>query len=187
MTSDADLVGAALEGDQEACRQLVARHREAVHRLVRLHVNDADAALDLTQEAFVAAFLALRRYDPQRPLRSWIARIALNKCRDWHRRRVVRGFFFRARPIDEAVGLADSAPGPESEAAARAELARVRRAIDRLPDGLRSVLLLRAVEEMPQAQVAQLLDISEKAVETRLSRARQKLQQMVRDDPAARV
>ncbi|HIQ16660.1 MAG TPA: sigma-70 family RNA polymerase sigma factor, partial [Novosphingobium capsulatum] len=74
-----------------------------------------------------------------------------------------------------------------SEAAARAELARVRRAIDRLPDGLRSVLLLRAVEEMPQAQVAQLLDISEKAVETRLSRARQKLQQMVRDDPAARV
>jgi RNA polymerase sigma-70 factor (ECF subfamily) len=150
VTSDADLVGAALEGDQEACRQLVARHREAVHRLVRLHVNDADAALDLTQEAFVAAFLALRRYDPQRPLRAWIARIALNKCRDWHRRRVVRGFFFRARPIDEAVGLADSAPGPESEAAARAELARVRRAIDRLPDGLRSVLLLRAVEEMPQ-------------------------------------
>lgn len=184
---DAALAAAALDGSQEACRLLMARHREGVHRLVRLQVSDADAALDLTQEAFIAAFLALHRYDRARPFRWWVARIALNKCRDWHRRRAVRSFFFRARPVEEGFDVPDQAADPESQAAARAELAMVRRAIDGLPESLRTVLLLRTVEEMPQAEVAALLDVSEKTVETRLYRARQKLQQIMRDNPAPRV
>lgn len=177
---DATLAARALAGGADAYRALMERHREPVHRLIRAQIDDADAALDLTQESFIAAFANLHRYDPERPFRFWILRIALNKCRDWRRRRAVRGFFTRARSIEEGLDVADAAPGPEEEAASRQAMARVRRAIDGLPDNLRSVLLLRTVEAMSQTEVAALLGLSEKAVETRLYRARTKLTEMLR-------
>ncbi|MET0239944.1 MAG: sigma-70 family RNA polymerase sigma factor [Sphingobium sp.] len=176
---DGTLAARALAGREDASRLLLGRHRDAVYRLVRAQIDDADAALDIVQESFIAAFTHLNRYDPARPFRVWIMRIALNKCRDWRRRRMVRHFFTRARPIEEGVQVADTAPGPEEGAASRQQLAHVRRAIDALPEALRSVLLLRTIEGMSQADVAALLGISGKAVETRLYRARAKLTEMV--------
>ncbi|HEX7852260.1 MAG TPA: sigma-70 family RNA polymerase sigma factor [Sphingobium sp.] len=184
---DGTLAARALGGREDAYRALMARHREPVYRLIRAQIDDADAALDLTQESFIAAFAHLHRYDVARPFRFWIMRIALNKCRDWRRRRVVRSFFTRARSIEEGVHVADSAPGPEAEAAGRQEMARARRAIDALPENLRSVLLLRTVEGMSQTEVAGLLGLSEKTVETRLYRARMKLTEMVRGGSSPRV
>ncbi|MET0366052.1 MAG: sigma-70 family RNA polymerase sigma factor [Sphingobium sp.] len=179
-TDDGALVARALTGGAEAHRALMSRHREPVYRLIRAQIDDADAALDLTQESFIAAFTHLHRYDPARPFRFWIMRIALNKCRDWRRRRAVRSFFTRARSIEEGVHVPDCAPGPEAEAVGRQEIGRVRQAIDALPENLRSVLLLRTVEGMSQTDVAALLGISEKAVETRLYRARTKLTEIMR-------
>src|SRR3546814_2856221 len=69
------------------------RHRGSVFRLLRSNVGDADAAVDLTQQSFIAAFSALHSYDGERPFRLWISRIAINKARDWARRRAVRRFF----------------------------------------------------------------------------------------------
>ncbi|MCE7796275.1 sigma-70 family RNA polymerase sigma factor [Sphingobium sufflavum] len=171
-------------GRDDACRLLLGRHRDAVYRFVRAQIDDADAALDLTQESFIAAFAHMARYDSARPFRFWIMRIALNKCRDWRRRRAVRHFFTRARPMEEGLAVADSAPGPDAEVAGRQALRAARRAIDALPEGLRSVLLLRTIEGMAQGDVATLLGISEKAVETRLYRARAKLNEMLAQDPA---
>lgn len=170
--SDGELAVMALSGAQAAYGALMARHREAVWRLVLHSVGEADAAMDIVQETFVAAFAALGRYDRARPFRAWIARIALNKCRDWGRRRAVRRFFAFARPIEAALDVAESGPTPARTVEARAELARVQAAIATLPATLREVLLLRTVEELSQAEVADLLGISGKAVETRLYRAR---------------
>jgi RNA polymerase sigma factor (sigma-70 family) len=184
---DGALAARALSGREDAYRALMQRHRGAVYRLVRAQVQDADAALDITQDSFIAAFANLGRYDRARPFRFWIMRIALNKCRDWRRRRAVRSFFSRARPMDEGAHVADSAPGPDAEAAGRQELGRVRLAINALPENLRSVLLLRTIEGMSQAEAAALLGVSEKAVETRLYRARMKLTEMLREAALARV
>src|SRR3546814_8486955 len=84
---DAEAVGAALAGSQPGYAALMANHREAVFRFVRSYVGDDGEALDVTQDCFIAAFAALRRYDPARPFRTWIMRIAVNKCHDWGRRR----------------------------------------------------------------------------------------------------
>ncbi|MBN8830344.1 MAG: RNA polymerase sigma factor [Sphingomonadales bacterium] len=181
------MVARALAGEEPARRSLVEMHREAVFRLVRAQTADVDAALDLTQETFIAAFVNLHRYDVGRPFRAWVMRIALNKCRDWHRRRLVRRFFWQAKPIDDALSIADEQAGPDIEASARQELDEVRRTIERLPDKLRTVLLLRTVEELSQAEVAGLLGVSEKAVETRLYRARAKLLEMLRAASPGRV
>lgn len=173
---DGALAAQALAGREAAYGALMARHREAAYRLARSHSGDDDAALDIVQESFVAAFAALGRYDPARPFRHWLARIVLNKCRDHARRRAVRAFFFRARPLEEAAGqVGDGAPSPEEAAAQAQDLRVTLRAVAELPLRLREVLLLRTVEDLPQAEVARLLDLSEKTVETRLYRARRAL------------
>src|SRR3546814_13747459 len=96
------------------------RHRGSVFRLLRSNVGDADAAVDLTQQSFIAAFSALHSYDGERPFRLWISRIAINKARDWARRRAVRRFFTFARPIEEAWHIADGTAGADVEQIGRA-------------------------------------------------------------------
>lgn len=177
---DAALVSQALGGHQPAYSALMARHRAAVYRLARNHLGSDADAVDVTQECFISAFAALARYDAARPLRSWLLRIALNKCHDWGRRRAVRRLFAFARPLDEAGEVADPTPDPEQALAAEQGLARLRAAIAGLPPTLKDPLILCAIEGMAQDEVAALLGTSRKAVETRLYRARQKLSEMLK-------
>lgn len=179
LCGDRELAARALAGRQDAYREFLARHKAPVFRLIRANVGDEGEAMDLTQESFVAGFAALARYDGDRPFRVWISRIALNKCRDWARRRAVRAFFTRALPLESAYDVAGDSPAIDVEASDRAELARVQRAIVDLPVNLREVLVLRGVEELSQAETAAMLGVSEKTVETRLHRARAKLRAML--------
>lgn len=184
---DAALVRRALAGDPQGARALVERHREAVYRLARTATGDGEEAFDITQDAFMAAFGALARYDPARSFRGWIAAIALNKCRDRARRRAVRRFLGLPVPDHVAQWVADDTPSPETQAASRDELVATATAIAELPSALKDVLILRTIEGMSQLETAEALGISAKAVETRLYRARQKLQEMVRGEPGSRV
>ena len=177
--SDHELATLARANREDAYRELLRRYKAGVYRLIVKQIGDADEAMDLTQESFVAGFSALDRYDGDRPFRTWIARIALNKCRDWARRRKVRAFFSRALPLENAHHVASDGPAPDSEATDKRELARVRGAIDLLPHNLREVLLLRGVDDVSQAETAVILRVSEKTVETRLYRARTKLRELL--------
>lgn len=178
--SDGELAALAMAGRQAAYRQLLNRHRAAVFRIARHHCGDDDAALDLAQQSFIAAFAALRHYDPSRSFSHWLARITINKCHDWARRRKVRQFFTFAKPIEAAYAVSDPAPGIDAQAADRQELQRTIAAIALLPAKLKDVLILRTLEGQNQAETAAILAISEKAVETRLYRAREKLGALMR-------
>lgn len=167
----------ALAGDGGGYRLLLDGHRTAVFRYVRGYTGDEAEALDLTQECFIAAFAALRRYDRTRPFRPWLMRIAVNKCHDWSRRRAVRRLFSRALPIDDALDVADTGADPEAALASAREVSRIEAAIAALPVTLREPLLLCAIEGMAQDEAAAVLGISRKAVETRIHRAREKLSQ----------
>ena len=184
--SDRELAAFARAGQQQVYRELLRRYKTPVFRLIQSNIGDPDEAMDLTQETFVAGFGAIGRYDADRPFRLWIARIALNKCRDWARRRTVRSFFSRALPLESAHDVASDGPAPDAEAADRAELDRVRAAMARLPSNLREVLVLRGVEDLTQAETAELLQTSEKTVEMRLYRARAKLKALL-GEPGSRA
>lgn len=177
--SDPQLVASALAGRQSAYATLLARHREAVFRLARHHAGDEGEALDITQEAFIAAFASLARFDAARPFRAWLMRIAVNKCRDWARRRAVRRLFRMARPLEDAFDVADQNLDPEAQAISQAELARVSAAIAALPANLKDPLILCRLEGMSMAGAADVLGLTEKAVETRIYRARQKLSELL--------
>ena len=175
--SDAALATRAAGGDDRAFTARMRRHKEAVYRVARRHLADADEAFDIVQEVFVSAWRNIGRYDPERPLTTWLFRITVNACRDRHRRRAVRSFFYRAAPMDgaRAVQVADDAQRVEEHVIDREELRRVERAIAKLPARSREAFLLYAVEGLSQAEVAEALGVSVKAVETRVARARRLL------------
>ena len=173
--TDGELVDLCLAGNRQAFAEIVRRHKVQIYRIVVRLVGDEDEALDILQEAFVSAHAALRRYDKARPMRAWLTRIAINKARDWRRRRIVRRLIWAILPIEHAADTPDDTPSPEIAASDRQELARVAGAIGQLPANLREVLILRTLEGQSQAEAAEILGISEKAIETRLYRARRTL------------
>ena len=173
--TDGELVALALGGRRAAFAEIVSRHKQPLHRLIARIIGDDDEALDVLQDVFVAAHGSLRRFDLARPMRAWLARIAINKARDWRRRRAVRRLISAVLPIEHASNVADEQPAIDTLAADRQELRLVSAAIAGLPANLRETLILRTIEGMTQAEAADALGISEKAVETRLYRARQRL------------
>lgn len=177
---DQQLAEYAKSGSQPAFREFLRRYKPAIYRLITNQIGDPDEALDLTQEAFVSGFAAIGRYDSSRPFRTWMTRIAINKCRDWARRRKVRAFFTAALTLDMAQNVYSAEPSPHDVAQGQDEADRVRAAMQKLPDNLREILVLRAIEEMTQSESAALLKVSEKTVETRLYRARTRLRDALR-------
>lgn len=174
--SDGELATLSIAGRQAAFAEIMRRYRQPIFRLARAFVGEADEALDLVQETFVAAHQAMPRYDTQRAMKAWLSTIAVNKCRDWARKRAVRRFFSFAAPLDEqAETIADDQVAVDDAASDRQELATVKRAIATLPMNLKEPLVLRTIEGLSQAETAEILGISQKAVETRLYRARARL------------
>ena len=170
---DAALVAAILAGDERAFTHLMRRHKEGLYRFVRGYVGDASEAYDLVQEAFVAAWHALARYDRQRPFGIWLKRIAINKCRDWRRRRAVRAFFYKAEDIDRpGVDIVQPSVAANDR---EDELARLEDAIAALPSNLKEPLLLSLTEDMSHRDIAEALGITAKAVEVRIYRAKRVL------------
>ena len=112
-------------------------------------------------------------------MRAWLSRIAINKARDWRHRRAVRRLISAVLPISDAGQIADDTPSAQTVASDRQEFADVAAAIAALPTSLRETLVLRTIEGLSQAEVADTLGVSEKAVEARLARARRKLAERV--------
>lgn len=179
--SDGELAALTLAGRQSAFSEIMRRHREPIYRMICGHIGDPEEALDLTQDCFASAFQHLQTYDGNRPLRAWLTRVAINKSRDWTRRKRVRQIlsFASALPPDSIENIPDDTPGHDVATADRAELVRLWQAIARLPAALKETLVLRTVEGLSQAETAAALAISEKAVETRLYRARARLGEML--------
>ena len=178
--TDGELATLSTAGRQAAFAEIMHRYRQPVFRLARACLGDPDEALDLAQETFVSAHRALSRYDGERSMKAWLSAIAINKCRDHARKRAVRRFLSFGAPIDGAAeAVVDDQVAIDDAVADRQELDRVTRAISTLPMNLKEALVLRTIEGLSQAETAEILSISEKAVETRVYRARARLLEIV--------
>lgn len=175
--SDAALARSAAEGDDKAFAVLVGRHKEPLYRLLRRYTGNSDEAYEAAHEAFIAAWGALKRYDPGRSFGAWLRTIAINKARDRGRRMLVRRVIFGSRNLDDAEVLetADPAAGAEHEVLQNEQAKRLDRAVSRLPSALKEALILTAFEAVSQQEAAQMLGVSVKTIETRVYRARKLL------------
>lgn len=170
---DAVLAQRAARGEERAFAELMRRHKGPLYRFVRAYVGDASEAYDILQETFVAAWTGLPKYDPARRFDAWVKRIALNKCRDWSRRRKVREFFYTAKDIDTP-GLQVQAPEDAVEQTVGL-VDRLEAAIAALPASLKEPLLMTVFDGLTHRDAGEALGLSAKAVEVRVYRAKQKL------------
>jgi RNA polymerase sigma factor (sigma-70 family) len=169
---DERLAAGAAAGDRLAFEVLVTRHRRAVYRLCWSASGCHADADDAAQETFLRVYRALPSYDPQRPFLPWLRRIAWN-CGLSVRRNRQGGL-----PVVPAEGLPDPPDpreGPEETASGEEEKRRVAAAVAALPVELRTVLVLRAVEGLSYAEIAEAAGIPAGTVMSRLSRARERL------------
>jgi len=179
----ADMVRLA-QGDDAALGELMAHHGEALfHYLIRQTQSEAEAS-DLAQEAFVRVYQNRAKFDSHQKFSTWLYAIATNLSRDRLRWRS-RHPQVSIEAEDERSGtslqdhLADAGPTPEQNLRRADRAAVVQKAIQALPEELRTPLILAEFEERSQAEIAAILNCSPKAVEMRLYRARNQLREQL--------
>ncbi len=170
-------------GDEEAFADLVARYQRRLLHLCERLLGDPEEARDAVQEVFLKVFRKAASYRPRGAVYTWMYRIAVNHCLNRLRRRNLVRFLSFAE-AGSADGHQDPTPGLEPVDAAPDALERlasqrrwqqVRRLIDQLPPGQRAVLILAKLEALSYRQIAEVMGITESAVESRLFRAMRRL------------
>ncbi len=176
--TDGELVTLALNGADTAFSHLLGRHERHLRRLVSRRLSDREDVLDVIQDTHLAVWRALQSYDAGRPFEAWLTSIALNKCKDWARRKVVR-FGVMARVQADILWRGATAEERSAESLAMDEesVRELERALERLPPQLREPLLLTALLDRSQGAVARELGATRKAIEMRVRRARERLEE----------
>ena len=171
------LVERVRRGDKAAFGILVERTMRRAYRVALGLVGSHDDALDLSQEAFARAFRARRTLDPSRPFYPWyyqiLRRLCFNFLRDRSsRKRKLEG----AAPwLIEDAAYRQSAGRPDQAAERAATLRRLQAAIERLPEHLREIFVLREFEGLRYAEIAEHAEIPIGTVMSRLYSARRRL------------
>jgi RNA polymerase sigma-70 factor (ECF subfamily) len=173
--ADAELIRGILGGERELYARLVARYQEPLFRHAAGMVGDLDAAADLVQDSFVKAYTRLHTCEPDR-FAAWVFRILRNRCKDW----------LKNRRQHTAPLVADAHPAPDGDdpgrALERTELGQVvRAALMRLPAAQREAFLLKHVEELSYEEMAERLETGVSALKMRVMRAREAMQEMLRE------
>jgi RNA polymerase sigma-70 factor (ECF subfamily) len=175
--SDEQLLADHLSGVSGAFECLVARYGSELYAFLCRFVADSTAAEDLVQETFVQVHLAAASFDPERRFRPWLYTIAANKARDYLRTRGRRQqYSLDATGIDDdSRAPSQNVPAVDASLAdqvdAEEQKAVVRELISRMPEHLRLILTLGYYQQLPYAEIAEVLGIPVGTVKSRLHAA----------------
>lgn len=176
MKDDRQLVALAQNGDPEAFAQLVRHYQKMVYNLALGKTGSHHDAEEVTQTAFLKAWQSIRSFQGKAAFSSWLYRLTVNAAIDLLRQRRAPALSLDDPDLPP---LADEDPGPE-EASLAAERRRLLwQAIDRLPEAQRAPLVLREMEGLSYREIAQVLDLEEGTVKSRLARARLLLRRLL--------
>jgi len=175
--ADEEVVRRVRAGQIDLFEVLMRRYNQRVYRIARAVLRSDTEAEDVTQETWVRAYAHLGQFAERAAFRTWLSRIALHES--WARARRGR----RQESLEPGPGIEgremkkeSAVPDPEKAAFDNEVRSLVEAAVEGLPEIYRTVFVLRHVEELSTAETAELLELSEETVKTRLHRARSALQ-----------
>jgi len=165
---DYELIVEFKNGSEKAFTLLVHQHKEKVRNLVFLTLGDVDYVDDISQDVFISVYHKLKEFRFESKFTTWLYRVTVNKCRDYLRKKKVRSIFVPIKDVDyERSGKSDS------DSIDIPQL--VRNAISRLPDKLKTPLILRDIEGFSYKEIADKLECEVGTVKSRIFRARESL------------
>jgi RNA polymerase sigma-70 factor (ECF subfamily) len=170
---EATLVVRAQEGDARAFELLARRHQATLYRVAVRVMGDPAEAEDALQEALLDAWRRIGRFRGGSAFSTWMYRVVTNRCLGMLRRR-------RPVPVEEIEAPAPARDSPERAAERDAGMAALGRALALLPDEQRVCWVLREMEGLSYADIAEITGASEDAVRGRIHRARTRLAEMMR-------
>ena len=183
---DAALVERVVQNDQSAYKLLVERYQGRLYAVAYGVLQNREDAREVTQEAFIKAYRNLPGFRRDSSFYTWLYRITVNLAIDFRR----RAYRTRETALDETRITPDAAhhTGPRplatpSQNYARKQLgAKIRAAIDTLPDDQRTAIVLREIQGLSYKEIAETVGCAEGTVMSRLYYGRKKLQSILRDE-----
>jgi len=183
---DFELVKLAKKGDQKAFADLLQRYRDSIYFLLLKMVNNKDDAEDLTIEAFGKAFKNIHQYTPDYAFSTWLFKIASNNCIDFIRRKKKKLLSIDKRQenedgIDTSIHLKSDMLDPEEKFVKKQKIKMLHELVKKLKPRYRVLVELRYFKELSYEEIAQQLDIPLGTVKAQLFRAREFLQNVLKN------
>lgn len=173
---DAELVARVREGDRNAFRKLVERHRERIYRVALGMLRNPDDAMDAVQEVFIRVHARLTDFKGESAFGTWLVRVTVNYCIDRQRRQKT----WDARFVIDNEWEGISEEGPE-HLLMNAQIGdALQRALAELGEEHRTAILLREVNGLAYEEIAEVMGCPKGTVMSRLHHARKKLQMALR-------
>jgi RNA polymerase sigma-70 factor (ECF subfamily) len=163
---------ASLEGETGAWGEIVSRYKDAVFGLCLGFLRNRADAEDIAQDAFIRAYVNLRRYHLDKRFSTWLFTIAANLCRNRLRYR-------RNHPVVEPSTTLPGGMDPAKHIAKEDRHAQIREALNDLPYNYRAPLVLRFYNDLAYREIAEVLSIPEGTVKTRIHRGKSMLKELI--------
>jgi RNA polymerase sigma-70 factor (ECF subfamily) len=178
---DLILIDRFKSGDTSAFGEIVLKYQDRIYNLCRHMLGNVHDAEDAAQDAFLKAYQALPRFQPDASLYTWLYRIATNTCIDYKKKPIFESLFggseegeklVHDRPSDE--------PSPERLYQSKQIDQALQKSLGTLSPKLRSIIILKEFEELSYEEIADTLEISMGTVKSRIARARDELQKSMK-------
>lgn len=164
------------EGDKRGWNMLIDRYSKTVYNLAFNFCGSSDDANDLTQDIFIKIYKNIDKFDENFNISSWIMRISKNHCIDYWRKNKKNNF-----RIDLEDNLARDEHSPEDALIKNSDLNKLREKMLRLKPDVRSLLILRDIQNHSYREIADSLDIPLGTVKSKINRARIQLAKLYED------
>jgi RNA polymerase sigma-70 factor (ECF subfamily) len=178
--AERSLLTQAAAGNHAAFDQLVTVHQDRIARLVHRLLGWPSDVDDVVQDVFVDALRNLHRFDGRSSTLTWLTRLTINRCRTHQRKQWLRLGFLRRRRDEVCTTGSVSAPDTSDSLSTAETIHQVHSAIRQLPQRDREVIVLRYLEELQIEEIANTLSLSRSAADVRLTRARQRLEKILK-------
>jgi len=175
-SSDDGLLARVAEGDRRAYAQLMDRHIDRAFGLARRVLGNKSDAEDVVQDAFLKVWQKAGQWQPGRAqFSTWLYRVVVNRCLDLKRKPVNAA-------LDNVAEQSDDRPDAYEDIEARQRQARIAAAVAELPERQRTAVALSYTAGLSNAQAAETMEISVKAFESLLVRAKRELRERLAGD-----
>ncbi len=172
INDDFSLIKRFIEGDESTFKTLVHQHKEKVRNIIYLTINRSEFVDDIAQEVFITVYKNLKHFRFESQFTTWLYRITVNKCKDHLRKMKIRSIFV---PIKET---GDRGYNHINDDADISEI--VRKSIYKLPEKLRTPLVLKDIEGFSYQEIADAVQCEVGTVKSRIFRAREGLRNLLK-------
>lgn len=179
--TDNEIIRSVLQGNSNSYRYLVEKYQQMVFSICIGFVHNKDDADDLTQDTFIQAYQALPRFKSDSAFSTWLFRIAVNASLNKIRKSPLKNILLRFENLTgkknerETIVSVSTGEDPENMLIRQEQIDAVRQALDALPENQRTAIILSKYDDLPQKEIAEIMNTTEGAVEALLQRAKKNL------------